>query len=72
MSWAADYTYTLDKNNLLDYSLEQQASIVSDYWLLKNYGFWGRSNLYTYRDYDQFEPVSDLLKKYENVLGSFP
>ncbi|QKN80534.1 type IV secretion protein Rhs [Scandinavium goeteborgense] len=72
MSWAADYTYSQDKNNFLDYSLEQQASIVSDYWLLKHYGFWGLSHLYTYRDYDQFEPVVGLLKKYERVLGNFP
>lgn len=72
MSWAADYTYSLDKANLLDYSLEQQASIVSDYWLLKHYGFYGNSNLYVYRDYDPNESTLSLLKKYEKVLGSFP
>ncbi|WP_242502735.1 type IV secretion protein Rhs [Serratia sp. 1D1416] len=37
-SWAADYTYRLDKEKLTDYSLEQQASILSDYWLLLVYG----------------------------------
>lgn len=71
-SWAADYTYSLDKANLLDYGLEQQASIVSDYWLLKHYGFLGYNLLYDYRDYDPSEPVLTLIKKYEKVLGSFP
>lgn len=37
-SWAADYTYRLDKKKLTDYSLEQQASIIADYWLLLVYG----------------------------------
>lgn len=72
MSWAADYTYSLDENKLLDYGLEQQASIVSDYWLLKHYGFWGNSNLHAYRDYDPVEPVSELLRKYEKILRNFP
>lgn len=33
-SWAAEYTYKLDKEKLTDYSLELQASILADYWLL--------------------------------------
>ncbi|GLR11092.1 hypothetical protein [Mixta theicola] len=33
-SWAADYNYRLNKTRLDDYSMEQQASIVADYWLL--------------------------------------
>ncbi|NIF49402.1 type IV secretion protein Rhs [Enterobacter sp. Ap-1006] len=37
-SWAAEYTYKLDKEALTDYSLEQQASILADYWLLLVYG----------------------------------
>ncbi|EMB4325234.1 type IV secretion protein Rhs [Pluralibacter gergoviae] len=72
MSWAADYTYSLDKKNLLDYGLEQQASIVSDYWLLKYFGFRGNSNLFDLRDYNPGEPVSSLMKRYENILGRFP
>ncbi len=71
-SWAADYTYDLDKSSLLEYGLEQQASIVSDYWLLKNYGFQGHSNLYTLRNYNPDEPVINLLAKYKNVLKRFP
>jgi len=72
MSWAADYTYSLDKYNILSYSLEQQASIVSDYWLLKHYGFYGHSNLYTLRGYDPSEPKRCLLSRYEKILGRFP
>lgn len=71
-SWAVDYSYVLDKLQLLDYGLEQQASIVSDYWLLKSYGFEGYSNLYCLTDYDPSEPKDDLLKRYEGILGSFP
>lgn len=37
-SWAADYYYELDKQKLTDYSLEQQASILADYWLIVTYG----------------------------------
>lgn len=68
----ADYSYSLDKRDLLDYNLEQQASIVSDYWLLKAYGFGTYSYLIYYRDYDPAESTYDLMKKYERVLGRFP
>lgn len=71
-SWAVDYTYGLDKPKLLDYGLEQQASIVSDYWLLRHYGFFGHNTLYMYNDYNPSEPARNLLAKYEKVLGSFP
>lgn len=71
-SWMADYNYSLDKANLNEYGMEQQASIVSDYWLLKHYGFWGNSHLYKYKDYDPSEPTLRLLRQYEKVLGDFP
>ncbi|MBB1201118.1 type IV secretion protein Rhs [Enterobacteriaceae bacterium 89] len=72
MSWAADYSYNLDKANLLDYSLEQQASIVSDYWVLVHHGFYHTPARIEYRKYDASEPEHLLIKKYEDVLGSFP
>lgn len=72
VSFLADYSYSLDKPNLLDYGLEQQASIVSDYWLLKNYGFSKNSGLIDYKDYNPSEPYHELKMKYERVLGSFP
>ena len=37
-SWAANYFYRLDKEKLTDYPLEQQASILADYWLLLIHG----------------------------------
>jgi len=71
-SWAADYTYDLDKPNLSNYGMEQQACIVSDYWLLKTYGFFGHENLYSLRNYDPSEPTLELMARYKKVLGSFP
>ncbi len=68
----ADYSYSLDKADLFHYGLEQQASIVSDYWLLLKYGFDGNSNLYKYRDYDPGESIYSLIAKYKNVLKGFP
>lgn len=46
-SGIADYTYSLDKVDLLHYGLEQQASIVSDYWLLKCFGLEKKSEFIT-------------------------
>lgn len=71
-SWAVDYSYQLDKHQLLDYGLEQQASIVSDFWLLNTYGFDPRSNLHKLIDYDPSEPKQDLLRRYKAILGDFP
>jgi hypothetical protein len=71
-SWAVDYHYSLDKDRLSDYGLEQQASIVSDYWLLIHYGFWGHMANVHYRDYDPTTPEKELIIKYKNVLRDFP
>lgn len=71
-SWAVDYTYSLDKHHLLDYRLEQQASLISDYWLLKTYGFENHNNLHKLIDYHPSEPTHELLKRYETILGDFP
>lgn len=38
-SWASTYRYTIDpKKKLSQYSMEQQAQIIADYFLLKKYG----------------------------------
>lgn len=71
-SWAADYTYSLDKSALNDYSMEQQACIVSDYWLLKHYGFTGNERLIKYRDYNPDMTTYEMQLKYEKILGGFP
>ena len=68
----ADYSYSLDKSDIFHYGLEQQASLVSDYWLLLTYGFEGTGGLYTYRDYDPQEPVYSLIQKYRKVMKGFP
>lgn len=68
----ADYSYSLDKADLLHYGLEQQASIVSDYWLLLNYGLFNHSDLREYRDFNPKESVYSLIQKYKSVLKGFP
>ncbi|MFJ3455696.1 type IV secretion protein Rhs [Scandinavium goeteborgense] len=68
----ADYSYSLDKADLLHYGLEQQASIVSDYWLLLYSGFEGNEGLYRYRDFDSNASVYSLIQKYKSVLKGFP
>jgi len=68
-SWAADYDYDLNKDNLLQYSLEQQASIIADYWMLIVYGLqsWrfiqhpGRGG--HYRGKQNIKTIPDLYKK---------
>jgi len=68
-SWAADYTYRLDKEKLTDYTLEQQASIIADYWLLSVYGMkiWrdnqGPKLMGKYRGIDHVKDVPLLYKK---------
>ncbi|MDK1704625.1 type IV secretion protein Rhs [Serratia rubidaea] len=47
-SWAVSYNYKLNKSRLGDYPMEQQASIIADFFYIKNYGlgkfhgFYGR------------------------------
>jgi hypothetical protein len=72
ISWATDYSYSLDKQSLNDYSMEQQACIVSDYWLLIHYGFYHTKANLQYRDYDTTVPESSLIPIYKKILGSFP
>ena len=39
-SWAADYNYDFKENKFLqDYTMEQQAQIIADYFLLYRYGY---------------------------------
>jgi len=71
-SWAADYSYDLAKNTLSDYSLEQQACIVSDYWLLTKHRFYNYEYCIKYRDYNPHENTRVLISKYKKILGCFP
>lgn len=68
-SWAADYTYRLDKEKITDYTLEQQAAIIADYWFLLTYGIkvWrdnqGPNLLGNYRGVDSLKDVPILYRK---------
>ncbi len=72
MSWAANYQYDLDKKALSKYSMEQQASIVSDYWLLTKFGFEDYADIISYKNYNISEPKRNLIGKYKKILGRFP
>lgn len=70
-SKVADYTYRLDgKKKLNDYTLEQQASIIADFWLLKKLGYnqWIKNvRLINFRGITNRTP----LPEYEFVLSDF-
>ncbi len=71
-SWVAEYDYSLDKDQLSDYSMEQQACIVSDYWLLINHGFYGYDHLYRLRNYKPSDSEDALIQRYQYILRDFP
>lgn len=71
-SWAAEYRYRLDDKRLLhNYPMEQQASIVADYWFLNKYGYtiW----LGAVNNGVNFQGVTDknIARKYEYTLSQF-
>ncbi|MBH1928077.1 type IV secretion protein Rhs [Serratia rubidaea] len=71
-SWITDYTYRLDgKRRLKDYPMEQQASIIADYFYLKNWGYdmW----LKNIGNMIKFRGVSDryISHKYKYTLSHF-
>lgn len=68
----ADYSYSLDKANIRHYTLEQQASLVSDYWLLQAYGFRNYMYLPALRNYDPQESDYLLVQKYRKAMKGFP
>lgn len=73
LSKFADYRYRFDDKKMLkNYTLEQQASIIADYWFLKTWGY--RSWLANISDeYIMFRGVTDkdIISKYEYVLSDF-
>lgn len=74
MSWAAEYYYDLKKGKLTDYTLEQQASILSDYWLLLEYGidywlYYRGKGLVRYKGLDYLNDIPKIYRKI--VEGSF-
>jgi len=66
-SWAARYKYKLSANKKLsNYGMEQQACLLSDYYLLTFHGYaiWERLN-------DCKNPAPDILSVYQAVLSVF-
>lgn len=72
MSWAVDYSYNLDKPRLSSYSMEQQASIVADYWLLNRFAFLDYQGISKYKRKKNVESVRELKETYRSVIGCFP
>lgn len=64
-------SYDFEKINFIFYSLEQQAAIIADYWLLKKYDLFEYEKLSSYQKHIQFKINMRivLLEKYESVLG---
>lgn len=68
----ADYSYSLDKADIHHYSLEQHASLVSDYWLLQAYGFGNYMYLPALKEYNPKKSDYLLVREYRNVMKGFP
>lgn len=71
MSWAVDYHYNFEgKTRVNEYSMEQQASIVADYFFLVNFGEseWYKNQ---YRNY-KGNKLDSALSYYKLILTNFP
>jgi len=68
VSWAVDYNYVLeDGKSFSDYSMEQQASIVADFYYLRKYGNYEFVNL---RGKNYFGLIDDdTIFKFKRVLN---
>ncbi|SCC19213.1 hypothetical protein [Kosakonia oryziphila] len=68
VSWASSYEYSLPgEKDLADYSLEQQASIIADYYVLANFGV----NVFIQQSTFKGIIGPDLRDKYNNTLKYF-
>jgi len=67
LSWAARYKYTLSVNQKLsNYGMEQQASLLADYYILIVHGYAAWDNLRGCKN-----PSFDILLVYKIVLSDF-
>ncbi|WP_411752673.1 hypothetical protein [Serratia sp. (in: enterobacteria)] len=67
-SWAVSYKYKLDKLRLNYYGMEQQASIIADYFYLKKFGV---NAFFSYRGRNFIGVVDeDTLSKFQLVIRS--
>jgi len=68
ISWAVEYKYSLPPyHTLRDFPMEQQASIIADYYILTELG------LSEWKEVNLFKGIigPDLLNKYESTLACF-
>jgi len=72
VSWVVDYKYDFDKSSLSFYPMEQQASIVADYWLLTMLDYLTYHRMNKYKNHERNKPVNDLTEKYRSILRCFP
>lgn len=66
-------SYTFNKPSFNFYTMEQQASIIADYWLLNKYDLTEYKGLSGYKEYDRFQidMRMNLLKKYKTMLNAY-
>lgn len=72
ISWAVSYNYSLDSWPLSTFRMEQQASIIADYYILMQFNghdYWQRNNSCTNCEGLSYK---DLLSRYEYTLRNFP
>ncbi|NDO80644.1 type IV secretion protein Rhs [Citrobacter sp. NCU1] len=76
VSWLVSYRYTLDGRLLSEYSMEQQAQIIADNFVLQTFGYsaWKHLEIKKHPDItldgDTSKPV--LRVGYKNALPGFP
>lgn len=76
VSWMVNYRYTLDGRLLSEYSMEQQAQIIADNFVLQRFGY----NAWNYLEIKKYPVVtldgdtseSVIRDQYRNTLRGFP
>lgn len=71
-SGTVSYYYDLDGSLLKSYPMEQQACIVSDYWLLCNHSISNWMNFKNYKGKFSLSDIDGLKQKYVKIIGKFP
>lgn len=79
MSWAVDYKYCFSKKNeniklLNQYGMEQQASIIADYFVLTTFGMASWKTLNYYEQHPKsikHLSESELIDNYKGILAHF-
>ncbi|MBB1199837.1 type IV secretion protein Rhs [Enterobacteriaceae bacterium 89] len=76
VSWLVSYRYTLDGRLLSEYSMEQQAQIIADNFVLQEFGYavWCHLENKIYPDITLDGDISEsvIWKGYKNTLRGFP